>query len=205
LLSLLTVTKLEKRQAVSVKDPSIEDSSFVSWKALPPSIISFFSFFIWGALTTFFPLYAINHGVANPGLFFTAIAIILILGRTLGGRVLDLYSREKVILYSLTLGVISMALMAFSETLTMFIVVGMLWGIGAAFFAPALMAYTVDRAGSSLGPAVGTFTALSDLGLSLGPVIMGIIIRLTSYPVMFLCLALMGVICMIYLGLYIRK
>jgi MFS family permease len=205
LLSLLTVTKLEKRQAVSVKDPSIEDSSFVSWKALPPSIISFFSFFIWGALTTFFPLYAINHGVANPGLFFTAIAIILILGRTLGGRVLDLYSREKVILYSLTLGVISMALMALSETLTMFIVVGMLWGIGAAFFAPALMAYTVDRAGSSLGPAMGTFTALSDLGLSLGPVIMGIIIRLTSYPVMFLCLALMGVICMIYLGLYVRK
>jgi MFS family permease len=205
LLSLLTITKLEKRQAASVRDPSVEDSSFVSWNALPPSIISFFSFFIWGALTTFFPLYAINHGVTNPGLFFTAIAIVLILGRTLGGRVLDLYSREKVILYFFTLEVISMALMAFSETLPMFIVVGILWGIGAAFFAPALMAYTVDRAGSSLGPAMGTFTALSDLGLSLGPVTMGILIRLTSYPVMFLCLALMGVISMIYFGLYVRK
>jgi MFS family permease len=205
LLSLLTTTKLEKRQAASVKDPSVEDSTYVNWKALPPSIISFFSFFIWGAITTFFPLYAISHGVANPGFFFTAIAITLILGRTLGGRILDLYSREKVILYFLTLGVISMVLLSFSKTLTMFIVVGMIWGIGAAFIGPALMAYTVDRAGPSLGPAMGTFTALSDLGVSLGPVMMGFIIRLTSYPVMFLCLALMGVISMLYFGLYVRK
>jgi hypothetical protein len=54
-------------------------------------------------------------------------------------------------------------------------------GLRAAFAIPALTAYTLDRGGSSRGPAMGTFTAFSDLGVSLGLVITGIIIRLTSY------------------------
>jgi len=41
---------------------------------------------IWGALTAFFPLYAIQNGVANPGFFFAAYAFVLILGRALGAR-----------------------------------------------------------------------------------------------------------------------
>jgi len=32
-----------------------------------PSIVSFFTHMIWGTITAFFPLYAINHGMAIPG------------------------------------------------------------------------------------------------------------------------------------------
>jgi predicted MFS family arabinose efflux permease len=59
---------------------------------------------------------------------------------------------------------------------------------------PSLLAYALDRPGSSPGPAMGTFTAISDLGITLGPVAMGIIIRTTGYPAMFACLALVGTI-----------
>ena len=76
----------------------------------------------------------------------------------------------------------------------MFILVGMIWGGGNALCLPAVMAYTLDRVGSSPGPAMGTFTAISDLGMFLGPVIMGILIPLTSYQIMFLCLAFTGII-----------
>jgi MFS family permease len=188
-----------------LEDSSIEDSFFFSRKALPPSIISFFFFFIWGALTTFFPLYAINHGVDNPGFFFTTIAIMLILGRTLGGRILDLYSRERVLLPCLITFIISMVILVFSKTLPLFIIVAVIWGIGHAFFYPSLVVYVLDRVGSSLGPAMGTFTAISDLGMCLGPVIMGIIINLTSYPIMFLCLFLIGVINLNYFYFFVRK
>jgi MFS family permease len=205
LCSLFITNKLGRRQIALQEGSSNENGFFLSWKALPPSIISFFNFIMWGALTAFFPLYALNCGVANSGLFFTAIAVMFILGRGFGGKILDLYSIERVLPSLLTICVISMTLLAFSKDLPMFILVAVIWGIGNALFTPAVMAYALDRAGSSKGPAIGTYTLLSDLGLGLGPVIMGIIIRLSSYPIMFLCLAFIGVINLIYFYFFVRK
>jgi len=203
--SLFITCRLGRRQVVPLQNSSSDDGFLLSRKAIPPSVINSLSLFVWGALTAFFPLYAINHGMANPGLFFTTMAIMLILGRALGGKILDLYSREKVILPCLFIYVISMVLLTFSKTLPMFILVAAIWGIGNAFLAPALIADTLDRVGSSTGPAMGTFTAISDLGLTTGPVIMGIIIQWTSYPVMFLCLALVGIINLIYFYFFVRR
>jgi MFS family permease len=155
--------------------------------------MAFLAHIIWGALTAFFPLYAIQTGVANPGFFFAAYAIVLILGRALGARILDLYSREKIILPCLTTYIISMVILAYSKNLPMFILVAVIWGSGNSFLQPTLVAYALDRATSSPGTVMGTYTGIADLGVALGPVIMGIIIRFTSYPTMFLCLALVGV------------
>ena len=205
LCSLFIANKLGRREVTPLENSSVEDGFLLSRKALPPSIIGFFPFFIWGALAAFFPLYAINHGVANPGLFFTAIAIMIILCRALGGKILDLYSRERIILPCITTYIISMVILAFSKTLPMFILVAVIYGIGPAFLTPALVAYALDRAGSSPGPAMGTFQAITDLGMSLGPVIMGIIVHATSYPIMFLCLALTGIINLNYFYFFVRK
>ena len=205
LCSLFIINKLGKRQAALSEDPSTEDGFFLSRKALPSSIISFFFHLIWGALTAFFPLFAIKHEVANPGFFFTAVALMLILGRALGGKILDLYSREKVILPCLLTCIISMVILAFSKTLPMFILVSVIWGIGHAFLFPSLLVYALDRIGSSRGPAMGTFTGFSDLGMSLGPVSMGVIIHWTTYPVMFLCLAFIAIINLNYFYFFVRK
>jgi predicted MFS family arabinose efflux permease len=205
LCSLLITYRLGRRQIHSSETSSAEDGFLLSRRALPPSVIGFFAFFMWGALSAFFPLYAINHGVTNPGLFFTTMAAMLILGRSLGGRILDLYSREIVILPCVTTYIISMVLLAFSKTMPMFILVAVIWGIGHAFLVPSLIVYTLDRMGSSTGPAMGTFTAFADLGISLGPVLMGIVVLSTGYPIMFLCLALTGVINLSYFFFFVRK
>jgi len=205
LSSLFISNKLGKRRAAPSQDAPPEEFSFLSWKALPPSITSLISLFIWGAITAFFPLYAINHGVANPGLFFSTIAMMLILGRVLGGKILDLYNKERIILPCLTTYIISMVTLAFSNTLPMFILTGIIWGIGHAFLGPALVAYALDRSGSSRGPVIGTFMGMSDLGFSLGPVTMGVILHSTGYPVMFLCLALAGLINLNYFYFFVRK
>jgi MFS family permease len=205
LFALFISGRLERRQIPQAVDSADQDGFFLSWKALPPSIISFFFYFLWGALATFFPLYAIHHGVANPGLFFTALSVILILSRALGGRILDLYSKEKVILYFFSICILSVVTFAFSRTLPLFILSGVIWGIGAGYFNPAIMAYTLDRAGSSSrGQAMGTYTAFSDLGVSLGPATMGILIPLTGYPIMFLSLGLVGVINLAYFQFFVR-
>jgi len=204
LFSLFSIHPLERRQIVPLQEYSIEDGFLFSRGAIQPSIIGFFPFFIWGALTAFFPLYAVNQGVTNPGFFFTTTAIVLILSRSFGGKIIDLYRRENVILPCLMAYIISMTILAFSKTLPMFILVAVIYGIGPAFLTPALMAYALDRGGAP-GPTMGTFYAITDLGVCLGPVIMGIVIHSTSYPIMFLCLAFMGIIDIGYFYFFVRK
>ncbi|MFB3886710.1 MAG: MFS transporter [Thermodesulfobacteriota bacterium] len=204
LCSLSIASQLENRKVHPV-ELSMKDDAFLNRKAIPPSIIIFFTHLIWGALAAFFPLYAVDQGVANPGLFFAAYAVMLISGRVLGGRITDLYSREKVILPCLTTYIVAMVILAFSKTLPMFILVASIWGIGNAFLVPTLVAYTLDRVGSARGPAMGTITAIGDLGTGLGPASMGVVLRLTSYPMMFLCLALMGALNLCYFYFFLRK
>ncbi len=205
LCCLLITLKLKKMQSVPLVDLSLQDQPFLSREALPPAIVAFLITITWGAVTAFFPLYALSQGVDNPGLFFAAFAITIILARGLGGKILDTRSRETVILPCLFSLVISMALLAFSTTLLMFILIAVLWGTGVAFLYPALVAYALDRAGSSRGPAMGTFTALTDLGAGMGSVIMGIVLQWTNYPIMFSCLAFTGIINLLYFYFAIRK
>jgi len=127
LSSLLLTTRLRKRPIEPVENSSKQDEPFLSREAIPSAIMAFLAHIIWGALTAFFPLYAIQTGMANPGFFFAAYAIVLILGRALGAKILDLYDREKIILPCLTTYIISMIILSYSKTLPMFILVAVIW------------------------------------------------------------------------------
>lgn len=195
-LSLCAFTcswKLKGQQIVRPdKDTFAHDTLFLERKIVVPAIVNFLQQFVWGGLIAFFSLYAIECGTKNPGFFFSAIAVMLIAARILGGRVFSTCREEKIILFCILTSTVALVILSFSKTLSMFIFVGLLWGTGSAFFFPTSLAYALNYAGSSGGTAVGTFRALSDLGLALGPMIVGIIIPLTGYRVMFLCLARMS-------------
>jgi MFS family permease len=198
LCSLLITAKLGKREVIPVQKQPLKIRTVLSRGALPPSIIAFMLNIIWGALTAFFPLYALVHGVSNPGIFFVFLAVTLILGRTLGGKLLDIYDRKKVIIPCLSAIIIALAILTFSTTLSMFILVAVVLGTGWSLLYPSLMIYAIKYAGSDRGPAMGTFTGLADLGVCIGPMIMGIIIQRGSYPIMFFCLVLIAVTNLVY-------
>jgi predicted MFS family arabinose efflux permease len=205
LVSLFITTKLIKRGVDPGESSPVKNPSFLSQEAFPSAIMAFMVNIMWGALMAFFPLYALSHGVKNPGLFFAAFAITLILGRTLGGKILDSYRREEIILPCLITMIVSSAILTFSTTLPMFLLVAVIWGLGMAFLYPTLVAYALDHSGESYGPAMGTFTAVADLGSGLGSMIMGIILHLTSYRTMFLCLILTGIINLSYFLFIVAK
>jgi len=205
LLSLIFALRLPKKSSQPPGSESARNGLFLDLKTLHPAVMSFAANILWGAVAAFFPLYAVSQGVANPGFFFGACALTLIVGRMLGGRILDRYSRDRVILPCLVAFIVSMILFAFSKTQLMFILIAVVFGLGTAFFFPTIVVYAVERAGSARGPAMGTFTAAGDLGAGLGAVIMGAVLRLTNYPVMFLCLALVAAISLGYFHRFIKQ
>jgi MFS family permease len=183
----------------------MRDTFFLELKIIVPAMSAFLHNFVLGSITAFFSLYAIQCGIKNPGYFFSASAVMVITGRALGGKILDTWSKEKIILTFILTSVVAMVILSFSTTLLMFIFVGLLWGTGVAFIFPVSMAYALDYAGSSHGTALSTFRALMDFGMALGPMTMGLIIPLMGYRAMFLCLALTCFINMSYFQFYVRK
>jgi MFS family permease len=207
LVSLYITLKLGRAQGVPLQDSSSGDGPqpLFSREALVPAIVGFFTNLMWGAVTAFFPLFALSHGVENPGIFFAAIAITLILSRSLGGKLLDVLDRDKVILPSLVLKMASLLILAFSTTLPFFILSGVIWGMGSTFLYPSLMVYILDHAPLSRGPAISTYMAFADLGAGLGSVIMGFVLEATNYRIMFLSLALTAFICCAYFYFAVSK
>ncbi len=196
-----------KGQGIEKRETEIptNNSSFLEHRVIVPGIVAFFYNFVLGSIIAFFSLYAIECGVANPGYFFSAAALTTIAGRCLGGKILDTWGNEKIILVFTVGSMAAMVLLFFSRTLPLFILAGLLWGGGAAFMFPVSMAYALDYAGSSAGTAVGTFRALMDFGVAIGPMAMGLIIPYTGYPVMFLCLAFICLVNLCYFQFYVRK
>jgi predicted MFS family arabinose efflux permease len=204
--ALLFSLKLKSGKTVKQMEASAARSGlFFEPRILAPAILSFLFSFSWGGLGAFFPLYAIQCGVTNPGHFFSAMAIVLIVARLTGGRILDTYSKEKIMPIVILTSMTALLILAFSKTLPLFIFVGMLWGIGGGFLPPISLAYALDYAGSSDGTSVGTYQAFMDLGFGLGPAIMGMIIPVTGYQVMFLCLAFICFVNVCYFQFYLRK
>jgi predicted MFS family arabinose efflux permease len=186
-------------------DASAGGSRLFDLNIVAPAVVTFLNYFVGGALFAFIPLYGVKCGITNPGFSFSAIAVMLFAGRTLGGRILVGYNQEKTISTFLFLMALALVILSFSRSLPMFVFVGLLWGTGLAFVVPATMAYALEYAGSSGGTALGTYQAFMDLGMALGPVIMGLLIPLTGYRAMFLCLALICIMNISYFQLYVRR
>ena len=203
--SLYLTLKLNKRKSIPLEPGSPKIQSFLSREALPPATMSFMLNIIWGTLCAFFPLYALKHGVLNPGIFFIFLAITLVVGRLFAGKILEIYNRQKVVMLCLALIILGIILLLFGNSLRIFIPVAVILGMGWAFLYPFLTIQVIEKAGLARGPAMATFTALGDLGAGVGPMIMGSILEKTSYPIMFACLILTGCFNFLYFYFGIGK
>jgi MFS family permease len=182
-----------------------KNTRFFEPKIIAPALVSFLFFFSWAGTAAFFPLYSVECGVKNPGLFFSASAVMIIFVRAFGSKAFEIYPREKIIPTFILVSVIGFVMLSFSHTLPMFIIIGLLMGSALAFLIPVTLSYALEYAGSSDGSAVATYQASMDLGLALGPVTMGIIAPLTGYRVMFLCVALTCILNFGYFQFILKK
>jgi MFS family permease len=209
LAATVKVRSVEVSEGAPSQSPSGADEkkriSFVEKKIIVPAVSAFFYYFSLGSVMAFFPLYAVQRGMENPGYFFSASALMTIAGRFLGARIVDSWSKEKTILTFTTTSLVSMLLLSVSGSAPAFIAVGVLWGTSVAFIFPVTLAYGFEYAGASGGTAVGTFRVLTDFGTAAGPMVMGILLPLTGYPVMFLCLAAVFLINLCYFQFFVKK
>ncbi|WP_238455605.1 MFS transporter [Desulfolucanica intricata] len=159
--------------------------------AFLPSIVIFLATTTYGSVVSFIALYAGQKGIANIGIFFTVYAIALTLIRPLSGILIDRKGFNVVVLPGIILIAISMIILSQANNLWIFLLTGIIYGIGFGALHPSMQALAVKYvAPNRRGAANATFFTAFDLGIGAGAIVWGYVSNILGYSQMYLIAAI---------------
>lgn len=158
-----------------------------------PSLLTVVVGLAYGSLLTFLPLFGVERGIANVGLFFTTYGLMTITVRMPLGRLSDRVGRMRVIIPAMLLLSLALAGLRMAGGMELLIVAAILYGLGDSGAGAATVALVVDEAPLEVrGTALGVLYASFDLGAGLGGVVMGPVAGVVGYGGMYLLLGLIA-------------
>ncbi|MFJ7667528.1 staphylopine family metallophore export MFS transporter CntE [Lysinibacillus sp. NPDC097195] len=159
---------------------------------------------IIGAISTFLPLYMLKYNLGNIAFYLFIQALVVVGSRFILRKRIpsDGHWHPKFIVLVLLSSIIGTTMLAYGVQLGSSIYFSAIFnGIAFAMLYPTIMTYisfVIPEDKKHL--LLGVFLATNDLGFSLGSFIMGIVVQLTSYAIMFIgctivtCLAMVLVV-----------
>lgn len=167
--------------------PAGPKGSLFERSALLATFIVFFLAMTYGAVVSFIPIYAAQSGVTNVGPFFTVFAITLFVIRSVTGRVADKKGFTVVIVPGLAAVMAAMFTLYQANSLWLFLLAGVFYGLGFGAVQPALQAMAVRNVQPlRRGAANATFLTGFDLGIGTGSIMWGAVAEFSGFSVMYL-------------------
>jgi MFS family permease len=166
-------------------------------ETLHPAIAVAFLSFGHGGILTFLPIQALQLGMANPGIWFGAYAVCILLSRPIAGPLSDRISRRAVILPGLILNIAGILLLAMATSSNWLMAAAIVAGFGTGAAQPALMTVAVDQsAASRRGQSLAQFQLFYDLGIGIGSLTLGALLDLVDqdFSIMYLTTAVVALI-----------
>ena len=154
--------------------------------AIPPALVLFFITLTYGGIVTFLPSYADYRGVENIGLFYTVYALVLLLSRPIIGKLADRYGVPKFLVPGILLIALALLLLVKASSLPMFLLVGVVYGLGFGTVQPILNALVISLSPPERrGAANATFAVAMDLGIGVGAVALGFLTQKMGFEFMY--------------------
>jgi MFS family permease len=136
----------------------------------------------YGSLTSFSAQFADALGVAPRGLFLTAMAASILVGRLALGRAIDRIGHRRVLTRCLVVPPLGLALLAFAAGPVSFAVAAVIFGAGFGLMHPSFTAYVMAHVPATRrGAAFGAMLAAFDTGIGTGSSVMGWLIGQVGY------------------------
>ena len=145
--------------------------------AIHPAVILMLQLFAYSCIASYLITYGTSMGIENIGLFFTVYALFLLVTRPLSGRLVDRYGYLPL----LTLGMSGFALSFFiigsSRTIVGMLAAAVVNAFGYGVCYPTMQSLVISCAPrSKRGAAASTSFIGADMGMLLGPSLMGLAI-----------------------------
>ncbi len=167
---------------------------FVEAGVLPISVVCGLLFFGYSSLLTFLTPYANELGLGRAAsVFFVAYALAMFVTRPFTGRAFDRKGPHPVMIPAFVSFVVGMVLVAFMANDWMLLIAAMFLGFGVGTVQSCGLAMAVRvTSDARLSVANATFYMLLDVGVGVGPIILGLIVPLIGYQALYLCMAAVG-------------
>ena len=173
--------------------------------AIPASATAQVFMFTYGALENFTAKYAAEASLPSGGLFFTVMALVLLLTRLTAGKVTD-RKGESVFAYSCNLAMLlALLLLGLWPNVVTYFLAAALAGFGFGGLEPALQSMAVAIAPPERrGSANSTFLCAYDIGIGLGGGIAGWLISGVGYEKMFVIMGVFNILAVVIYVLFGR-
>ena len=185
-------THLEEKVAAKVEHSPL--ARFVEAGVLPISVVCGLLFFGYSSLLTFLTPYATEIGLARAAsVFFVVYALAMFVTRPFTGRAFDRVGPHPVMVPAFVSFALGMVVLAFAANDWMILGAAALLGFGVGTVQSCGLAMAVRvTSDARLSVANATFYMLLDVGVGVGPILLGIVAPLIGYANLYLCMAVVG-------------
>ena len=160
--------------------------NIISLHALPISIIMIFLIMSYSLFNSYLVPFGAEQGIAEISVFFTVLAVGMVVGRMFSGRLTEKHGYAKVCIPAIIVLAISYPIIGMSKTLVGVLISAIFASFGYATGQPALQAMCVQSEPPvRCAVATNTLYVGMDLGFFLGPLLGSIVVEHSSYATMY--------------------
>lgn len=186
----------EHDEAVAARKAEFSLSEILHPAVVPIGLFMVLIGLSYAGVITYLNAYAVERDVATgAGLFFVAYALAMLVMRFVLGRVQDQRGDNIVVWFGIVCFVLALVVLSAAQQDWQVVVAGALTGLGYGTLMPAAQAIAVSAVpADKLGTGISTLLLLADVGIGLGPVLLGAILSATGYGPMYAGLAVVVVV-----------
>ncbi len=167
--------------------------------AIPSAILLLFNGIIYTSINNYLSLYGLERNLPDIGVFFTINAVTMIVSRPVVGKICDSKPLSFIIVPGLALEMSACALLALGTGMPMVCLAAICYGAGFGSSQAAFQIMAVRSVGPERrGDANGTYYVGGDVGLALGAFSGGAIFNVMGSKWMYLFMAAMAVVAIIF-------
>ena len=208
LLAAFLVSRIEEgpisdKKFLTVKKKGFSLDKLICFPAVPAAILLLFNGLIHTCISNYLSLYGLERNLENVGFFFTINAVTMIAVRPLTGRLCDRHPLALVIIPGYIGEMATALILALTSNMIFVAVAAVFYGIGFGSVQAAIQIMAVRSVGPERrGDANGTFYVGGDIGLALGAYGAGAIFDAAGSMAMYLFMASMAVLCILFYIVY---
>ena len=160
-------------------------AGLIEWRVMGVSLTLFLFTFGYGGITSFVALYAEANGEPR-GVYFTVLALVILVTRPVLGRLADRIGHKKILLPCLVLMAIGLGLLVPGGSLPWLLTSAVVFGLGLGSAFPVYSAYVMQHVSTARrGAAFGGMLAAFDTGIGTGSIALGYVIEISDYATAF--------------------
>jgi len=175
-------------------------SNFIEPRVITISIIALLTFLSYSSIVSFLSVYAKEINLVDAASFFFIVyAVVVLISRPTVGRMFDLKGENSIMYPAILIFAIGIFLISQSYHGYVLLLAAALVGLGLGAVQSSTQTIAVKIAPPHrLGLANSTFFMLSDIGMGIGPLMVGFIIPFIGYRGMYKVVAIIALACLLF-------